>query len=261
MLKGRFIGRILPSFLGFTFTDITPITVRSSTGKWPTVKFSIQIMNCSIDIDCELSRYEEDDLGYLHVRALDLTRACVDLAVFGSGQGMTVILDAFTKPNGQTVLLAFTQRELASECTAITVTPTPTQEEREKFAKLMTTVTTDPALFLALHDLAQTVAGPHQVPTNCGRVLDGLRKIVAADVDAKKGWVKMQQLLNVSPEYMKWVSDQSANPRHGDRSFVPGPVIKEISRRTWAVMNRFLEFRIRGSQPLPISEFPMLNPP
>jgi hypothetical protein len=221
-------------FLGFTFTDISPITLSSSSGRWPTVKFSIQIADCSIVIDCELSRYEEDDLGYLHVRALDLTRACVDLAAFGSGQGMTVILDAFTKPNGKTVRLAFTQRELATECTAITVTPTPTQEDREKFRKLMNAVTTDPALFLALHDLTQTIAGPHQVPTNCGRVWDGLRKIVAADVDAKKGWVKMQQILNVSPEYMKWVSDQSAKPRHGDRSYIGGPVIKEISRRTWA---------------------------
>lgn len=219
MPMGHFTGRILPSFLGFTFKDIKTIglTHRQLGLK---VAYTIVIHGSEVRVDCEVPHYDDEHLGYLQVRALDLVRACVDVAVFATGLGLSVILDTFTKPNGETVLLSFANQSLAQECTVFKMTDSPSEKEKDDFQKLMKAVLTEPALFLALNDLSQSLSGPHQVLTNCGRVLDGLRKIVAPGLEPRKGWPTLQAIVNVDESYMKWVSDQATNPRHGDRSFI-----------------------------------------
>jgi hypothetical protein len=68
----------------------------------------------------------------------------------------------------------------------------------------------------------------------------------------------MHKALNISRGYQEWVSKQSTGTRHGDNAFVPGAVSSEAMLRTWAILNRFLEYRKRGSQPLTVPDFPEL---
>jgi len=69
----------------------------------------------------------------------------------------------------------------------------------------------------------------------------------------------MHGVLNISRDYQQWISEQAKGPRHGDPAFVPGDVTVEITHRTWVVMNRFLEYRKRGNQPLTAPDFPLLS--
>ncbi len=223
----------------------------------PSVEFTLVVVDGRIDMECLVSHFTDEDIGYLYARAFDLARACLDVITFGSGQGMTLVLDTFTKPDGDVVPLGHAIHGLAKECTVYDPLAS-FGEPRLDFGRVLHLVMSEPSLFLILNDLTQNLTTPHQVPTSCGRVLDGLRKLIAPDLDVKKGWLRMQEFLNIDQEYMGWISAQSLNPRHGDKSFISTPIILEILRRTWAVMNRFIAYRKGGNQPLPVSNFPTL---
>lgn len=38
-----------------------------------------------------------------------------------------------------------------------------------------------------------------------------------------------------------------------------GAVTTEVTRRSWVIMNRFMEYRLRGDKPLDAKEFPLLS--
>ena len=117
------------------------------------------------------------------------------------------------------------------------------------------------SLYMALNDLILANTLPHHGPQNCGRVLDALCRLVTpADNkgDRKKMWPVFREMLRLERQYVDFVMQASEGPRHGDRTFVPGNLSMIVTVRTWRIMNRFLEFRKRGNQPLPESEFPWL---
>jgi len=69
----------------------------------------------------------------------------------------------------------------------------------------------------------------------------------------------MRDNLNVSQQFLEFITDHSIGPRHGDVLDIPFSIINELIRRSWIVMNRFLEFKKRGDQKLPSSDFPLLD--
>jgi hypothetical protein len=71
----------------------------------------------------------------------------------------------------------------------------------------------------------------------------------------------MHKALNITRDYQQYITDQSKGPRHGDPQFVEGTITREVSMRTWSIMNRFLEYRKRGNQPLMGPDFPLLEEP
>jgi hypothetical protein len=113
---------------------------------------------------------------------------------------------------------------------------------------------------MALRDLIDANTLPHIGITNCGRVLDGIRRMISpGENDRARGWAAMQSALNISRSYQEWVTALAANPRHGDRSYISGADTTEVVRRTWSVMNRLLEYRRHGNKPLTAPDFPLLN--
>ena len=69
-------------------------------------------------------------------------------------------------------------------------------------------------------------------------------------------WAFMQENLNLSEGYLKFITNLSRGPRHG----VVGPVrvddIQQVRIHAWTVASRFIEFRKRGNVKLPVLEFP-----
>jgi hypothetical protein len=249
-----FIGRVLPSTVNFSFTKI-PSVQWEDTEQAVKMSFAIAIQNSSILIVCELDRYSDSYLGHLHMRALDLARGVIDLACFATGYGATVILDSFIKPDGAESLLRFEDTRLASLCTAFRLGPAPNPD----LDMVLKIVLTEPPLFMALNDLIVSITLPHHASINCARALGGIRNMIAPNLPVKQSWEALRNTLNLSRDYLELITDTSAAPRHGDRAHIPGPVVMEISKRSWIIMDRFLEFRKRGNQPLPAIEFPVLS--
>ncbi|MFZ0632431.1 MAG: hypothetical protein WA399_14170 [Acidobacteriaceae bacterium] len=250
-----FLGRVLRE------TDALKITIRDlPSAHWEEVSiglvmdFSVKIENSKVAVECQVNRYQPTDLPYLHVRAFDLARAAVDILAFSRGWGLTVWIDSFTDPSGVETPLLCQMPQLAALCTAFDLTPGTGNTD-----DVWRLVVSEPALFMALNDLIASIALPHHAPVNCARAIDGiLRMMIPAGSDPKKSWPFMHQNLNVDRKYLEYITDQSTGPRHGDRSHIPGPDVNITVERSWNVMNRFLEFRKRGNQPLPLAVFPLL---
>jgi len=250
-----FAGRVLPE------TDALKITILDlPAAHWEEVSaglvmdFKVKIENSKVSVECQVNRYQPSDLSALHIRAFDLARAAVDILAFSRGWGLTVWIDSFTDPAGATIALLCQMPQLAALCTAFDLTP-----GTGNTADVWRLVASEPALFMALNDLIVGITLPHHAPANCGRAIDGiLRMMIPAGSDPKKSWSFLRDNLNVGQRYLEYITDQSTGPRHGDRSHIPGPEVNVTIERSWNVMNRFLEFRKRGNQPLPLAVFPLL---
>lgn len=118
----------------------------------------------------------------------------------------------------------------------------------EDFDKVLRMVLTEPPLFMVLRDLIDAITQWHRVPINTARVLDGLRHLLSPGEEPKRGWEKLRAALRVEESYLRFVTDQSAPPRHGDPAHIPGTITSEVAARAWIVLNRYLEYRKRDSQ-------------
>jgi hypothetical protein len=119
-------------------------------------------------------------------------------------------------------------------------------------------VITDPPLFRALQDMIECLTIPHVAAVNCGRIVDGIRRQIAPALVAKQGWAAMQKALNISRSYQEYISGISTGPRHADPSFIPGSTNIDIVRRTWIILDRYLEYKKRGETILTPPDFPEL---
>lgn len=242
--------------------QVSYIDIPRPTWTWEeehvTMQFTITINNSLVRVDCEIDRFQDDYLVEIHRRAFDLARSCVNVAAFATGFGMNLIFELFVRPDGVAVPIQFrVPSDLVAESTAVKL-PAVTVEERKTMEQVLSLVMAEPALFLLLNDLIQCASTPHVTPTNCGRVWDGLRKLVAPGDEPKKMWPLFREAMHVDEKYATFVSEHSKTPRHGGHIRIDGPTTAEILKRTWILMNRFLEYRKRGNT-LPLAEFPLLT--
>jgi hypothetical protein len=220
--------------------------------------FIFHIVTSLVEVECQVNRYLPDDVPHLHMRALDLARACVDVWAFAKGVFPTVYLETFFPPKGDPQILVPQNPVVAGLCSSYKF-DNNTSAENTNLDKVIRLLISDPALFMPLNELSMANTLPHLAPANCGRVLDGLRKLVVPGFDPKKAWPIFQASLNADEKYLEFISDLSANPRHGDRSHIPAAPVMEAMKRTWVIMDRFIEYRKKGNQPLPLANFPLLK--
>jgi hypothetical protein len=144
-------------------------------------------------------------------------------------------------------------RELAALCTSFSA-------DKEEFDKVLDVVFTDLRLSAAIRDLTDALGIPHLIPLNCARAIETVRTLIAPKgADRKKGWPLLQQHLRLSESYVRTITDHGVGPRHGDSEYVSGEMNRIIATRTWTIMDRFLEYKKRGSVPLPETDFPLLT--
>lgn len=245
----HFRGRLLPSEPKLSIEGLPPVRWDEPSFDLPTT-FTIRIVQSAVDIECDVNRYQENDLAPLLTRALDLARAAVDTYCFSTGVGLTVFLDLFIKPDGTESNIFNKNPHVAELCTSFDI----------DFGTVWNLLIREPPLFMAMNDLIVSITLPHHAAVNCARAIEGIRNLVIPrGVDRKEGWRLLRQNLNVEQNYLSFITDQSKGPRHGDRTHIPADPLNETLKRSWIVMNRFLEFRKRGDQPLPLVEFPFLT--
>jgi hypothetical protein len=257
MLIVRVLGKVLPEAVVISWDKFPVLRFSSPDGAFQQ-NTKIKLDCSRIEVEIELIEYSPERLNGLFNHAYDLASAYVDMISFARGYGLFVVLESVVHPDGTTEKVVNGTPSLAQHSTAFKF-PMETPEEGLAFAQVLKKVMAEPALYYALHDLIRAINIPNLAAINCGRVLDGLRKILAPDEDPKRGWPILQATLNVDAAYCRFISDQSKNPRHGDRTFIPGATTGETMKRTWIIMNRFLELRKRNDTTLPINEFPLLQ--
>jgi hypothetical protein len=245
----KLFGRVLPFGLN--------VGAEAPELKWRWVDenieftFRVKIVNSEITVECDIDKYETRYNSELYKRASDLARVCVNMVAFATGYGLITMIEVMELPDGGRI--AMHRREIIppSSCSAFGLGPTRAAEFDQVFRQIIQ----EPPLFIALDDLVRAVTSQHTSLAECGRVLDRLRRIIAPTLDGAVAWQEMHKALNVSRAYQEWVSKRSTGTRHGDSTFVPGAVSSEVTKRTWAIFNRFLEYRKRGHQRLTAPDF------
>jgi hypothetical protein len=254
MAKVQFIGKVLPDAVKVT------VTLPELTWKWSEenvdIKFQIKIGNSVVNAEVEIPAYDQSrHFNELYKRVSDLVKTAVNLVSYSNGWGLVVIIETVIGPDGMPNALLPQDPRLKPLVTAYAL------DRQPDFARVFEIVATEPPLFRALNDLIESITVAHVACVNCGRVIDSIRRIITpiGTISDKQAWQAMHTALNISAVYQKCVSDQATGPRHGDPSFIPGNIVSEVTHRTWTVMNRFLEYRKRGNQPLVSPEFPLLS--
>ena len=251
-MRIRFLGQVLPWTLKVTLQNHPGITWDASEHN-TIIRFDISITDGEVVVDCHMDNFEEPKHFIdLYLRSHDYVYAVLDLLSFSTGKHHRLIIDRWTKPNGDQSNIYdmfFTAPEFNS---ATTTDPTG-------FDRLLKIVSVEPQLFLALRDLISGTMEPHASAVNCGRVVDALRHLIAPNTDRKKGWERLRTVLRAERSFIDPITDTSTAPRHGNFVRITGDVTTEIAKRTWMLMNRYLEYRKGGNQPLPPDRFPLLS--
>jgi hypothetical protein len=253
----RFFGKVYPAAVKVNFHREISIRWAANDLGFP-IEVSATCCDSVVEATCTVPRYEEKYLSTLLARTYNLIETVTDLSTFGMGLALWVELDTVVKPNGTRETLLKCDPSLERICTAFKMPPGNPVEQRE-FDRLIKIVLGEPALMGSLRDLAEVVLHYNVTPTNCGRVLDTLRKAIAPNEKKERGWELLRETVNADENYMDWVSRYSTGTRHGDRATpISGNIVMEIRDRTWNVMNRILEYRKGGNAALGRTKFPLL---
>lgn len=100
---------------------------------------------------------------------------------------------------------------------------------------------------------------PHTVAVNCARAVEGIRHLIAGEGERPEvAWPLMRESLNVDRAYLEFITSSSTKNRHGHREMLKSLTAREIMKRSWILMDRYLHFLKRSGVPLTEPEFPML---
>jgi hypothetical protein len=251
MHKIQFKGRVLPAALPVTILGGPSLHIENEhLGLVSEMRFNIQ--DNLITVDCDVNKLEPATMGSLVIRAHNTVESAVNLLSFSTGVGHSVILDKCHLPGGAVQDVIMEDRELAKFATAI-----QSSSDLQQFLKMCLV---EPPLFLAIRDLSDAIKTSNLAEINCTRAIETIRNyFIPPGGSRKDGWMPMRKALNVSQEYVTSITNLSRGPRHGDYYEMPTQKVRDACEKTWMLMNRFLEYRKRGNQPLPLSEFCLLD--
>lgn len=255
MLKIHVHGLVFPLVTKLSL-KAGPFTINSGISPH-VLTFTVEVQKGVLHIECAINQYQQSDFRDVLLWLVGAAGDLINLETFRSGTSYTMVADTFVEPDGRTLTIVKQDPRLSSLVTAV-----PSNED---FGKVFMSIILEPSsvaresITTALEDLAHILSAPGHTPTNCARVLDAIKNVIAPDIKDSDGqWAKMRDALNVDAAYLKYVTDHSESHRHGNQVYIDRATQELIASRTWTVMNRFLEYRKRGSVPLPRSEFELL---
>jgi hypothetical protein len=253
MPKVMFSGRVHPPVFSVTLKRL-PSVVWKQLETGLELQIAMNIENNDIIADCTINReLQNGELASVYARVRDIADASIDLVAFKLGTILSVSFEKVTNSDGATTSIAITEPSLSAECTSYQFTTDSTD-----FAEVLKAVIGDPAISVVLRDLIDAVARPHRSIANCGRAIEAAMQLVSpAGTSRLNGMINFYTYLNLSPDFVKLITEAARSSSDAPTE-IADDVRKEITRRSWAVVNRLLEFRKRGSERLPTSEFPTL---
>jgi hypothetical protein len=247
----KFRGRVLPESVQVSI-DYTPTVSWKADELQYDIEIVCRIEKSVVDIECVVSDWRPEYYPDIYRRAFDICQAKVDVIAFQRACGLTVLLETFEAPDGNVTPIVPTSSYLERICTAFSL--------ERGYAEVCEHVLRRPLLFMAMRELITAISVPYVAPVECARAIDRLKNLIATPGSKDKAaWQQLRDTLRIDEAYLKYISDASANPRHGQPGHTPGAITTEATRRAWVVMNRYLEYLVRGEKPLDAAEFPVID--
>lgn len=252
-----FTGKVLPFFKQFTMIGSVSIHFEEQIEPKVTLIMdaSVSINKGIVEVICDSNLFGNDNYdGHVDLKANYLAKAIVNTYGFAQGLGLSVVLEQVKKPDGITYNIHANRPHLQTLVSVLQSSPHGGVDVRT----VMEIILQNPTIFVALNDLISAISFTPNAPLYCGRAVDAIRQSMAPTKDRKQGWKILREALNLSQQYLEFITGQSKGPRHGSVTDIPFGDIHETTNRAWVVMNRFLELKKRKFSTLPLSEFPLL---
>lgn len=255
MYQVRFIGRVVSESLHISVQngptidyDIHEINVHISC--------KISINQSKIEVTCNCDQYQDGWLPWFYHYAMDFASAEVDLIGFCLGNAFDVVFEEVVDINKKCLRLSYDAPYLLGLCKSFSMGASP----NPRFEKLLNNVLySDPNIFLALSELRMSLRYPAQTLHACQRAIERIRNSISSnDNNEKRAWKALRDSLQIDRSYLDYICNASKAHRHGHLEYVDSATMTELRKRSWIVMDRFLEYKLRGSVALPLSDFPRL---
>ena len=241
-------GRVLPEVLGLDVQHV-PTFAREATDDAPAATFTIEVKNGRFLVNVDVDTFDDRVVDVLLVPAIDLVRGLVEVVGFTEGVPYGVVVDHAFRPDGEIRHIVLADRRMAALCTAF---------GKDSIDRVVSMVATDQPLARILSDLMMSLSTPHYSPISCGRVAEGVLRLLTKD-KGPAAWAEMRTVLRVDEAYLRLLTEHSKQPRHGHRVMVEAAVTSELLTRAWSLLNRYLAYRLGGGQPLDEQSFPVLE--
>jgi len=246
----HFYWEVLPRALPISLPKIIDVSWEDDEVAL-SLRYLLEIKNSQVHVTVHTDKFSEENLAYIYMQAWDYARAAAELVAFRLGWGIDLVFSKFVGPDGVETELAFPDERLADICKSYDL--------EKGFFEMVQIVLGDPSIFSLLHDLIRAITVPHASTMACARVVDGIKHRIASGAATRsQEWLQMREALRLDKTYLKPIIDHSKDYRHGKNVRIAGDITSEMTKRTWTIMDRFLEYRKRNTGPLPVTEFPVL---
>jgi hypothetical protein len=251
MPKLQIIGRVIPEYAQLSAPKISVDWGHDGAGV--RAKIFVAIEQSKVIIDCDTNKFKtQDEQSVLVIHAHGLARSMIDVFGFQFGMGLDLTFDTITIDSGNPLPLRFPDSKLHALAKVV--------QSNQNILAIIRLAHHDLKLGMALRHLNEALTAPRRTSVRSAQCVDGIRSLfVPPGGKEKAGWPPLRDNLNISKAYLDVVMDESHGPRHGDYTELVGVNRSDSVFRAWEVMNRYLEFRIRDSGPLPLNEFPLLT--
>jgi hypothetical protein len=249
----RYLGKITPTDVNVTLASI-PYGTSNHLHFGLECKWELRIVDSSVAVALELNKFDLDQHLQPTINfAQDIAKIAASLLSLQHGIAFELILEKLILPNGEMKWVYCKEQEFPKYMTAI--------HKQEGFNQAIVLAISNHTLSMILRDITDGLRSNYQGVIGAARAMDGIcNHFVPDGMTRKDGWPLMQKALNASENYIKSITRRSEGPRHANwDDYSAEKENREAAERAWILVNRFLEYRKRGDQPLPSSDFPFLE--
>jgi hypothetical protein len=245
-----FLGRVHPPSIHISSNFIQTVNYYDKQGRFSAI-FYPAIRQSRITIDCFFDHIFDNYESVLYMWAVNSLRPHIDLVCFRDGIGVIPLIERMIKLDGNLSLINHFHSVVASISTVV--------NDHQKFREVLQLAVGNKTFLLALNDLTQAISVPDLLVVNCTRSVEGIRQLIAGPgVRGDVAWPKMNDLLNLSESYTKYITRPSRSHRHAERDDISEEIQNEILRRSWTIMDRFINYVIVNKTKLDLGQFPLL---
>jgi hypothetical protein len=248
-----FLGRVHPKGTVISIRVKRSVDVIDTYGRF-TARIFTFVDNSRVTIDCFFDNLFDNYRSELFTYAMNCVRPHVDLVSFSNFVGTIVVIDKVIDIDNRTTLLAHFYPQMSGLCSSFSST--------SNWESVLIFAMESPTLKLALHDLILALTIPDQLAINCARSVEGVRTLISGPRikgKSSKEWGQMNDALNLLESYTQYITQRSQSHRHADRTLIVREEQEEILRRSWTIMDRYLNYRLSNCQRLDQVKFPVLS--
>lgn len=249
--KWSFFGKVVPERVPVTWG--TPLQGAAQSPVGFSFTFRVAIHNSQVVVDVEVTE-GTPDLSTLRNAAADCVRTITDLVGYTRGCYLDVeIISAVSQETNDWAVFGIEIPVLASR-----------REDKQigvLDAQLIKAVGTSIPAQIVLADFREAMGMPVGTGFFCYRAIEAMMQSMKAAPQENDGpaWDRLRGTLCIDRSALDEIKEHADLPRHGKPSVITDAERARVFELADQIIERFLEYLIRGEKALPAEEFSILK--